>query len=100
MSLEDFCNCEFDEFESIVRAWQEMRNGNMRGEWERMRTLAAIIIQPHVKKRVTPRQLIPLPWDRKSRTPTSGTAAQTPAQTPEERRRRFEEVVCRLGDQT
>lgn len=95
MSLDDFCNCEFDEFESIVRAWQEMRDGNMRGEWERTRTLAAISIQPHVKKKVTPRQLIPLPWDRQ----TQKQSRKAPEQTPEERRRRFEEVVKRLGDQ-
>lgn len=95
MSPEDFCNCEFDEFEAICRAWEEMRDGETRGDWERIRTLAAVSIQPHVRKRVTPRQLIPLPWDRKSRTPTPAAAAQT----PEERRRRFEEVVRRLGDQ-
>ena len=36
-------------------------------EWERTRTLASILISPHLKKgrRITPKQLIPLPWDKK-----------------------------------
>lgn len=32
---------------------------------ERARMVAAICIQPHVRKRITPRQLLPLPWDNK-----------------------------------
>jgi hypothetical protein len=35
-----------------------------RMEWERMRLLAAITIQPHCKKKMTPERLLPLPWDR------------------------------------
>lgn len=32
---------------------------------EHARTVAAICIQPHVRKRIIPRQLLPLPWDNK-----------------------------------
>ena len=34
----------------------------MRGDWERMRMNATITIQPHLKWKVTPRQVLPLPW--------------------------------------
>ena len=29
--------------------------------------LAAITIQPHTKKKVTPEKLLPLPWEKKSK---------------------------------
>lgn len=61
MSLSDFCACDFDEFAGICRAWHEMGEARSRDSWERMRTLASIAIQPHVRKRLTPRQLLPLP---------------------------------------
>ena len=32
---------------------------------ERACMVAAICIQPHVRKRIIPRQLLPLPWDNK-----------------------------------
>lgn len=66
-----------------------------RGEWERVRRLAAISIQPHVKKTVTPpKKLLQFPWDdaRKERKDSR------PRPTAEEGRKRFEEVVGRLGD--
>ena len=44
---------EFDEFESICKAWREMSEVQNRDEWERTRTLAAICIQPHIKKKIT-----------------------------------------------
>ena len=65
MSHDDFCKCTFEEFESICDAWHEMTEGQYRDSWERARIVAAICIQPHVKKRITPRQLLPLPWDNK-----------------------------------
>jgi hypothetical protein len=87
----------FDEFESICKSWTEMREQQEHAEWERARTLAAIIIQPHLKKKVTPRQLLPLPWDRKNTGLPS--APDAPILTADERRRRFEEVARRLGDE-
>lgn len=72
-----------------------MTEGQNREAWERTRILAAICIQPHVKKRVTPKQLIPLPWDKKKQ--ESGNYA--PELTPEQKRKRFEEIAHRLGDE-
>ncbi|WP_303031774.1 hypothetical protein [uncultured Duncaniella sp.] len=90
MSIDDFCRSEIDEFESICDAWRKMREAQYHDSWERTRTLAAICIQPHIKKRITPRQLIPLPWDDKSHKPHS------PKLTPEERRIRFEQIAKKM----
>lgn len=92
MSFDDFCKLEFDEFEGICKAWREMSEGQNRDEWERTRTLAAICIQPHIKKKITPRQLIPLPWDNVSHKPDA------PRLTPEEKKERFENMVCVFGN--
>lgn len=74
-----------------------MTEGQNREAWERARTVAAIIIQPHVKKRITPKQLLPLPWDKKTKTDRG--EAETPKLTAEERKKRFEEIAHRLGDE-
>lgn len=95
MSHDDFCKCTFDEFESICKVWREMNENRYRDAWERARTVAAIVIQPHVKKKITPRQLLPLPWDKKKQPRRS----EAPELTAEEKRKRFEEVARRLGDE-
>ena len=100
MSHDDFCRCTFGEFESICKAWRERIEGQNREAWERARTIAAIIIQPHLKKgsKITPQQLLPLPWDKlktyeRQKVETSGL-------TPAERQRRFEEALHRSGNET
>lgn len=95
MSYDDFCKCTFEEFESICKAWREMTETQNRDAWERARTIAAIIIQPHLKKKITPRQLLPLPWDKKKSKPKK----EAPKLTAEEQRKRFEDVANRLGDE-
>lgn len=96
MSHDDFCKCTFGEFESICKAWREMTEGQNRDAWERARTVAAIVIQPHLKKgsKITAKQLLPLPWDKKQ--PPRSEALQL---TAEEKRKRFEELAHRLGDE-
>ena len=94
LSLDDFSNCDYDEFEAICKAWREMTEGKNREAWERTRITAAICIQPHCKKKITPKQLLPLPWDKKRH----GSGAQ-PELTPEQKRKRFEEIAHRLGDE-
>ena len=85
MSHDDFCKCTVGEFESICNAWHEMREEQYHDSWERARTVAAICIQPHVRKRITPRQLLPLPWDNKT-----VHRGEAPKLTAEEKKERFE----------
>ncbi len=70
-----------------------MNERQERDSWERTRILAAICIQPHIKKKITPKQLIPLPWDNKKQKPKS----DEPELTKEEMKARFEELKKRLG---
>ncbi|WP_302612343.1 hypothetical protein [uncultured Muribaculum sp.] len=94
LSLDDFCKLGYGEFESICKAWREMREDECRDAWERARTVAAISIQPHIKKKITPVQLLPLPWDKKTK-----IRSKAPRPTAEVRHKRFEEIVHRLGDE-
>ena len=71
-----------------------MTEGQAQDAWERAKTVAAIAIQPHVKKKLTPQQLLPMPWDKKKQNRKQGSMALT----AEEKRKRFEEVARRLGD--
>ncbi|MCM1022417.1 MAG: hypothetical protein NC403_09470 [Muribaculaceae bacterium] len=93
LPFDEFCALEFDEFESICEAWRKMNEQQTREAWERTRLLATICIQPHIKKKITPKQLMPLPWDKKA------TRRKAPKQTAEEKQKRFEDVAKRLGDQ-
>lgn len=93
LSLDDFCKYTYNEFENICEAWSKMNEMQNHEAWERTRILAAICIQPHVKKKLTPKQLMPLPWDKKS------SRSDEPQLTAEEKRKRFEDVARRLGDE-
>ena len=93
MPLEEFSKLYFEEFEGIFKAWREMNDAQERDAWERTRILATICIQPHVGKKITPKQILPLPWDkdyRKSRT-------DEPELTAEEQKARFDELRKRFG---
>lgn len=100
LSLDEFCKYYYEEFESICKAWREMTDAQNRDAWERTRTLAAITIQPHVKKgtKITPKKLLPLPWDKKKE--TEPIRSDEPKLTPEQKQKRFEELAHRLGDET
>lgn len=67
LSLEGFCALTPAEFAAACKAYAEEQEQGERRSWERMRLLAAVCIQPHVRKRISPQQLIPLPWDKPAR---------------------------------
>ncbi len=86
MRHEDFCLCTVDEFEGICAAWSEHQERIERQSWERTRILAAICIQPHVKNRIHPERLLPLPWDNATSPRPKHQAEEL---TPEQRLDRF-----------
>ena len=94
LSYDDFCNLYAQEFAAINKAWYQQQEALQQGEWERTRILAAITIQPHVKKKLTPEKLLPLPWDRKKKR----TAADAPQLTKEQQHQRFKDLLHRLGE--
>lgn len=95
MSRGDFCASTIEEFEAVCKAWTEQRDSQWRDAWERMRMEAFITIQPHIKpgSRLTPARLLPLPWDKDTRR-REGVAPET----PEQRRKHFEELTAKMGD--
>jgi len=80
-----------EEFTAVEKEWSREKEDEMRGEWERMRMLAVVSIQPHTKRKITADRLIPLPWDKKKRNDDA------PKLTPEQRRARMEYMRDKLG---
>lgn len=54
MSRSDFCACTPAEFAAAVKSWREAEESRRRDAWERMRLLALMTVQPHVKQRLLP----------------------------------------------
>ena len=94
LSVSDFDRLTPEEFDAVAGAWQQSLERSEHMAWEVARTHAAIAIQPHVRKRITPRQLLPLPWDDKK--PES--KEQMPGLSRDEHRRRFEELMGRSDE--
>lgn len=85
MSVRDFELCTVPEFEAVVKAWHDKEEARMQTSWEIARMTAAITIQPHVKKKITPSSLLPFPWDK--------TKKKASPMSRDEHRRRFYELM-------
>ncbi len=86
MSRSDFCACTPAEFAAAVKSWREAEESRRRDAWERMRLLALMTVQPHVKQRLSPSKLMPLPWDGEAKAAVPEKAEPC---TAEESRRRL-----------
>lgn len=89
MSVSDFESLTPEEFTATCRAWSTYQEDMLHGDWERMRMLATITVQPHVKGKMTPQKLLPLPWERK----------KAPAEklTKEEHKQRMAAAIAKMG---
>lgn len=77
MSFDDFCGMTPPQFDAVARSWREGQDANFRAQWERTRMLAAIMVQPYVKGKITPEKLLPFPWERRRDTePTDAATAR------------------------
>ena len=54
----------FSEFGNAMAGHYKEIEEREKAEWERTRWLAAITVNPHVKKRVTPKDLATFPWEK------------------------------------
>lgn len=87
----DWENLTVEEWNAISAAYySEVERGD-RGAWERMRMLACFAVQPYSKKKLTPRTLLPLPWDDEERKKAAKLVSK------EEDKRRLEEMLERVG---
>ncbi len=87
MRLDDFDAMTLREFEAVADAHREHNEGIMRDAWERMRLHAGIVIQPHCKKKLSPKDLLSFPWDKKK------SADEVPQLSREEHEARFRRLV-------
>ena len=92
LSRADFCRMSPLEFYYISKAHREEQERLSRERWEIMRMEAFIIIQPHVKKGLTPKKLLPFPWEQ-----SNGSTNAEEKMTLEERKRRAEEALKKWG---
>lgn len=99
MTPDAFCRLFPEEYAAAEKAFGELEEARMQRQWEMTRTLAAIAIQPHVRKRITPRELLPLPWDKESAEADWSNPSNRSNQkilTKAERRKRIEELERRF----
>lgn len=92
MRYSDFCRMSPVEFYEASKAFAEAREQESHERWEIMRTEASILIQPHVKGKITPRRLLPFPWDT-----AKHDEEPEEVMTMEERHRRAEEALRKWG---
>lgn len=91
LSYDDFCRLTREEFQHIYDAYQQDQELQYRTDWERARMLAAIVIQPHTKRKLTPQKLLPFPWEKKSK------KADRPLPTAAEDKARLESLLQRIS---
>lgn len=92
LSYDDFCRLTPIEFEHIYKEFKDRQDADYKDEWERMRMLAAIVIQPHLKKKVTPQKLLPFPWESATKKQLGKTRQLTAAESL----KRFEELAKKI----
>lgn len=93
MPLETFERLTLPEIRACLRAWGDQREAEARRDWETMRTLGCMIIQPFVKGSVDPKRALPLPWD----TERPEAAADHPETSRTEAMARRKELMERMG---
>lgn len=97
MSRTDFERCTPAEFYQTYEKWNERRKAEERSQWEQTRVIAMYLVQPYSKKRVTAKDVLPLPWDDEQQSHQQ----QPPREqlTEEEITRRYAEARRRYGMQ-
>lgn len=96
MSLREWLTLTPDEWQAIAEAYADNRQALQHEAWERMRILATITIQPHVKNHLTPASLLPFPWDNHPN-PNNQQAAREPIPTKEEAHERLVTLMKAIG---
>ena len=79
-----------DEFDAVCSAFNKAKEEEIHDGWERMRMHASICIQPHVRKRVSAKDLIKFPWENKQH------IDKKPIPSKEEAMKAYNELMERL----
>ena len=97
LTLRDWQGLTPEEWTAVADSYATSHEMDMHDGWERMRMLATITIQPHVKNRLTPDTLLPLPWDNEATSHTT-QAAHVPPVGKDEARERLVSLMKGLKD--
>ena len=97
MPFEQFCLLTPAELQGVFDAYARDARRREQAEWERLRIHAYLCVLPQVSgsKKLTPEQLLPLPWDREQQAPTPA-----PKITTEQSRQRADELLRRFEKNT
>lgn len=63
-SKNKFFNCEIEYFFKTWIGKRANEDKQNRVEWERLRILGVWYLSPYSKKQITPKDILPLPWDK------------------------------------
>lgn len=91
MNLSDFCCCTPSEFNAAYAAWHEREERVIRNGWEETRVMCQCALQPYSKRKLSARDVFPLPWDERDE------EEEEEVLTEEERRQRYEAAKKRYG---
>ena len=64
MGYADFCRLTPGQFAEAWQANARRAEELERSEWSRTRWLATLLLQPHTRKRLSPRDVMVFPWER------------------------------------
>lgn len=64
MSCYEFERLTPQEFGEIYKAYHRKQDLRRKESWEQLRIIATLLLQPHLKKGMTPRDILPLAWDK------------------------------------
>jgi hypothetical protein len=62
----DFYDLLPREWTNLVNGWNDRENRSEQMKWERVRWQTTILLNPHTKKRIKPKELIVFPWEKDS----------------------------------
>ena len=94
LRLSDLEQLTPDEFAAVCDAHHEQAEAALADHWTRARLMTTLSLQPHTTRRLTPEQLLPLPWDAPRPRP------EAPQLTPQAQRERAHQLAARLAAQT
>ena len=97
MSVSDFDLCTPSEFEQACESWHRRRESEERSRWERMRQLAACLLQPYSERVLRAEDVMTFDWERAPKSPVPIPPSEdSPADAAAERAR-YEEVKKKRG---
>lgn len=93
LRLSDLEQLTPDEFAAVCDAHHEQAEAALTDHWTRARLMTTLTLQPHTTRRLTPEQLLPLPWDAPRPRP------EAPQLSPQAQRERAHQLAARLAAQ-